>query len=123
VFPSLWRIRGLMDKLSGGVGLLRGRRSRSTLALGDVVDWWRVEALERNQLLRLRAEMRVPGQAWLEFRLEQRPGERVQVTQRAIFVPRGLAGRAYWWSVSPFHAFIFSGMLKSIVQQAEGTSP
>ena len=123
VLPSLWRIRGLMDKLSGGVGLLRGRRSRNTLALGDVVDWWRVEALEHNQLLRLRAEMKVPGQAWLEFRLAQRPGQRVQVTQRAIFVPRGLAGRAYWWSVSPFHAFIFSGMLKSIVQQAEGASP
>lgn len=122
VLPSLWRIRGLMDKLSGGVGLLRGRRSRSTLALGDVVDWWRVEALEPNELLRLRAEMRVPGQAWLEFRLAQRPGDRVQVTQRAIFVPRGLAGRAYWWSVSPFHTFIFSGMLKSIVQQAEGSS-
>ena len=120
--PLLWKTRGLMDKLSGGVGLLRGRRSRSTLALGDVVDWWRVEALEPNELLRLRAEMRVPGQAWLEFRLAQRPGDRVQVTQRAIFVPRGLAGRAYWWSVSPFHTFIFSGMLKSIVQQAEGSS-
>lgn len=119
VLPTLWRIRGLMDKLGGGVGLLRGRRSRNSLALGDVVDWWRVEALEHNRLLRLRAEMRVPGQAWLEFRLEQRPGRRVRVVQRAIFVPRGLAGRCYWWSVSPFHAFIFSGMLSSIVQQAE----
>ncbi len=119
VLPSLWRLRGLMDKLSGGVGLLRGRRSRNSLALGDVVDWWRVEALEPKQLLRLRAEMRVPGQAWLEFRLESPTAHHVRLTQRAIFIPRGLAGRCYWWSVSPFHSFIFSGMLKSIAQQAE----
>jgi hypothetical protein len=108
-----------MDKLAGGVGLRRGRRQRENLALGDVVDWWRVEALEPGQLLRLRAEMRVPGSAWLEFQLSAETDGKTRLTQRAIFFPRGLTGRLYWWSVYPFHGLIFSSMLRSIVSQAE----
>ncbi|MGP9782233.1 SDR family oxidoreductase [Glutamicibacter sp. AOP12-B1-11] len=121
-FPLLWKARGLLDKLAGGVGLRRGRRQREKLALGDVVDWWRVEALEPGQLLRLRAEMRVPGRAWLEFRLSGQEAGKVRLTQRAIFFPRGLAGRLYWWSVYPFHGLIFSSMLRSIITQAENES-
>lgn len=121
-WPLLWKIRGLMDKATGGVGLLRGRRSRDSLALGDVVDWWRVEALEPGKLLRLRAEMRVPGQAWLEFRITQSPGGLVHLSQRAVFFPKGLFGRAYWWSVIPFHGLVFTGLLKNIIARAERLS-
>lgn len=120
-FPLLWKARGLMDKLAGGVGIRRGRRQRESLALGDVVDWWRVEALEPGQLLRLRAEMRVPGNAWLEFQLSPEENGQTRLTQRAIFFPRGLSGRLYWWSVYPFHGLIFSSMLRSIVSQAEAS--
>jgi Predicted nucleoside-diphosphate-sugar epimerases len=121
-FPLLWKARGLMDKLAGGVGIRRGRRQRDSLALGDVVDWWRVEALEPGQLLRLRAEMRVPGSAWLEFQLSPESDGKTRLTQRAIFFPRGLTGRLYWWSVYPFHGLIFSSMLRSIVSQAEAST-
>ncbi|MEG2425083.1 SDR family oxidoreductase, partial [Glutamicibacter sp.] len=118
-FPALWKLRGLMDKLAGGVGSRRGRRSHSTLALGDVVDWWRVEALEENSLLRLRAEMRAPGQAWLDYRIDKRADGRSELVQRAVFFPRGLAGRCYWWAVYPFHGAIFPATIKNIVRAAE----
>ncbi|MGH3654746.1 SDR family oxidoreductase [Glutamicibacter sp.] len=118
-FPALWKLRGLMDKLAGGVGSRRGRRSHSTLALGDVVDWWRVEALEENSLLRLRAEMRAPGQAWLDYRIEKRADGRSELIQRAVFFPRGLAGRCYWWAVYPFHGAIFPATIKNIARAAE----
>jgi len=118
-WPMLWKLRGLMDKVGGGVGLRRGRRSRSQLSLGDVVDWWRVEALEPNSLLRLRAEMRVPGQAWLEFKVSKIPEGKIQLIQRAVFFPEGLLGRCYWWAVYPFHGLVFTGMLRNIIRQAE----
>ena len=118
-FPSLWKLRGLMDKLAGGVGSQRGRRSHSTLALGDVLDWWRVEALEHNSLLRLRAEMRAPGQAWLEYRIGKDAEGRTELIQRAVFFPRGLAGRCYWWAVYPFHGAIFPATIKNIVRDTE----
>ncbi|WP_334121040.1 SDR family oxidoreductase [Glutamicibacter sp.] len=118
-WPLLWKLRGLMDKVSGGVGLRRGRRSRSQLSLGDVVDWWRVEALESNSLLRLRAEMRVPGQAWLEFKVSKIPEGKIELIQRAVFFPEGLLGRCYWWAVYPFHGLVFTGMIRNIIRQAE----
>lgn len=118
-FPALWKLRGLMDKLAGGVGSRRGRRSHSTLALGDVLDWWRVEALEENSLLRLRAEMRAPGRAWLDYRIGQDSEGRTELIQRAVFFPRGLAGRCYWWAVFPFHGAIFPATIKNIVRAAE----
>lgn len=116
--PLLWAMRGWLDRLVGGVGLARGRRSRSRVAVGDAVDFWRVEKVEPGRLLRLRAEMRVPGLAWLD--LESEPdGDGSVYRQRAVFFPRGLAGRLYWLAVLPFHGFIFRGMANRITAAAE----
>ncbi|GAA3707425.1 SDR family oxidoreductase [Zhihengliuella alba] len=116
--PLAWRLRGLLDKVVGGVGLNRGRRSRADLRVGDVVDFWRVEALDPERLLRLRADMRVPGKAWLEFRIEP-DGHGCICRQRAVYFPRGLSGRLYWWALVPFHGTIFSGMARRITARAE----
>ena len=116
--PGAWAVRGLVDKLAGGVGLRRGRRSRQSLALGDALDWWRVEELIPDRLLRLRAEMRVPGRAWLELSIEPTPGGS-RYRQRAVFFPDGLAGRLYWLSIMPFHGVIFSSMARRIISVAE----
>ena len=109
-----WRLRGLMDKLIGGAGLRRGRRDPNTLLVGDALDFWRVEALERPTLLRLRAEMVMPGLAWLEFNVAPKPDGGCTVTQRAIYAPKGLLGHAYWWSVWPMHGLVFPSMAKSV---------
>ncbi len=116
--PLLWAIRGWMDRLVGGVGLARGRRSRSVVTVGDALDFWRVEAIEPGHLLRLRAEMKVPGGAWLELRATPE-GDGARFDQRALFFPTGLAGRLYWLSVLPFHGLIFSGMARRITAAAE----
>ncbi len=116
----LWEVRGLIDRLAGGVGLRRGRRDPQLLAVGDVVDFWRVEERIAPSLLRLRAEMKNPGLAWLEFSVEP-DGTGSRLRQRAVFYPRGLAGQAYWWSVAPFHAFVFPPMIRHIVERAEST--
>lgn len=116
--PILWAIRGWIDKLVGGVGLARGRRSSTTVHVGDAIDFWRVEAVTEGTLLRLRAEMKVPGHAWLEMRCEPHDTGSTY-TQRAVFFPRGLAGRMYWWAVYPFHGLVFSGMQNRIVALAE----
>lgn len=118
--PLAWSVRGWMDKLAGGVGLARGRRSPTSLQLNDTVDWWRVEKLERGQLLRLRAEMIVPGRAWLEFEVTPAPGTAGGsiFRQRAIFIPRGLSGRLYWLGVLPFHGIIFKSMANRITATA-----
>jgi len=114
----LWQARGLIDRLAGGVGLRRGRRNPEHLSVGDAVDFWRVEERVPGRLLRLRAEMRMPGRAWLEFTVEDR-GARSVLHQRAVFWPHGLAGHAYWWSVAPFHALVFPPMARHIVEYAE----
>ena len=98
----LWRLRGLVDVLAGGPGLRRGRRDPTLLRVGDTLDFWRVEAFEQDRLLRLRAEMRVPGRAWLQFEVEPRAGGSV-VIQTAIFEPAGLLGLLYWDGLRPFH--------------------
>ncbi|GAA1853375.1 SDR family oxidoreductase [Microbacterium koreense] len=116
--PVLWAVRGWMDRLVGGIGLARGRRSRARLTVGDALDFWRVEELDRGRLLRLRAEMKVPGLAWLELRVEP-DAEGSRYEQRAVFFPRGLAGRLYWFAVLPFHGFIFRGMAERITATAE----
>jgi len=109
----LWQLRGLMDRAMGGVGLRRGRRDLDLLCVGDTVDFWVVEMIERDHLLRLRAEMKLPGRAWLEFEvIGDATGSVIQ--QTATFDPLGLTGRAYWYSVSPFHQYIFKGMLNAI---------
>jgi uncharacterized protein YbjT (DUF2867 family) len=109
-----WQLRGLADKLIGGAGLRRGRRDPHTLLVGDALDFWRVEALERPKLLRLRAEMRMPGLAWLEFKVAPKADGGCTVTQRAIYAPKGLLGHAYWWSVWPMHGLVFPSMAKSV---------
>ncbi|GAA5033439.1 SDR family oxidoreductase [Microbacterium fluvii] len=115
--PALWRLRGLMDRLVGGVGLSRGRRSRSRVSVGDAVDFWRVETVQPGSLLRLRAEMRVPGLAWLELRVSAEGGGS-RYDQRAVFFPRGLLGRLYWLAVLPFHGLIFRSMTARITEAA-----
>ena len=115
----LWEVRGVMDRIVGGVGLRRGRRDPDHLQVGDAVDFWRVEERQPPSLLRLRAEMKMPGRAWLEFLIEPRGDGGALLTQRAIFHPKGLSGHAYWWSVAPFHGFVFPGMASHVVDEAE----
>jgi uncharacterized protein YbjT (DUF2867 family) len=118
-FPLAWSARGYVDRLIGGVGHRRGRRDPDRLRSGEALDWWRVERLERGRLLLLRAEMRLPGRAWLELRVEpEESGRGAIYCQRAVFVPRGLAGHAYWWAISPFHSAVFGGMARNIVRAA-----
>ncbi|MDH4069225.1 MAG: SDR family oxidoreductase, partial [Ignavibacteria bacterium] len=117
----LWRLRGFLDLLVGGVGMRRGRRDPRTLRVGDVVDWWRVELVDEDIHLRLAAEMRLPGRAWLEFTV--RPEENGSIlTQTALFDPVGLAGVVYWYAVYPLHVLVFRGMLKGITEAAEAAS-
>ncbi|MCS5733952.1 SDR family oxidoreductase [Herbiconiux daphne] len=117
-FPLAWAVRGWMDKLVGGVGLRRGRRSATRLNTGDALDFWRVEQIDRGQFLRLRAEMRVPGRAWLEMRARATDDGGSVYDQRAIFFPRGLGGRLYWFAILPFHGIIFNGMANRITATA-----
>ena len=114
----LWRLRGLLDKLFGGVGMRRGRRDSESLSVGDVVDFWRVEALEPDRRLRLSAEMKLPGHAWLDFEVCSDATGTV-IRQTASFDPRGLLGRAYWYAVFPLHQFIFGGMLRGIAAESK----
>lgn len=116
--PLAWQVRGWLDKLTGGAGLLRGRRHPGSLAAGEVVDWWRVERIDRGKLLRLRAEMRAPGRAWLELSVEPDNGGS-RYRQRAIFFPKGLSGRLYWLAVLPFHSLIFPAMARNITTAAK----
>jgi hypothetical protein len=118
-FPAAWAVRGLLDRLAGGVGLRRGRRDPRHLLMGDALDFWRVEAIEPGKLLRLRAEMKLPGLAWLELSVGKDYDGMTTYSQRAIFRPHGLAGHAYWRSISPFHGVVFGGMLKNITAAAE----
>ncbi|WP_053732027.1 SDR family oxidoreductase [Nocardia sp. NRRL S-836] len=118
-FPLAWAIRGWLDRLAGGVGLRRGRRDPHRLHVGDALDWWRVEEIERGRLLRLRAEMKVPGQAWLELRVADGPRGGSTYRQRAVFVPKGLAGHLYWAVIWPFHGIVFGGMVRNIANEAE----
>jgi uncharacterized protein YbjT (DUF2867 family) len=125
----LWWLRGRLDKMTGGPGLLRGRRDPNALRYGDAVDFWRVSAVEPGRLLRLNAEMRLPGEASLEFAIEPLPAApdhagssrpaRCRLVQTATFVPHGIFGLAYWYSILPFHAWIFPGMLRGIRRSAE----
>lgn len=117
-FPLAWAARGWMDRLVGGVGLSRGRRSATTLGTGDALDWWRVEKIDRGSFLRLRAEFKAPGKGWLEMWVEPRDGGGSHYRQRAVFFPTGLSGRLYWYAILPFHGIIFSGMLSRITATA-----
>ncbi|MFD7556635.1 SDR family oxidoreductase [Streptomyces sp. NPDC059835] len=116
--PLAWAVRGWLDRLVGGAGIRRGRRDATRLRVGDSLDFWRVEEIEPGRLLRLRAEMRLPGLAWLEMYVDP-DGTGSRYRQRALFHPRGLFGHLYWWTVSPFHAVVFGGMARNITRAAE----
>jgi Protein of unknown function (DUF2867) len=120
-FDWAWRLRGALDRLAGGVGLRRGRRDKDELRVGDALDFWRVEALEPDRLLRLRAEMKVPGSAWLQFETLPRGKDETLLVQTAFFAPKGLAGLSYWYALYPVHTLIFSGMIHALAGQAGAT--
>ena len=113
----LWRIRGAIDLLMGGVGMRRGRRDPNAPAVGDTLDFWRVEAYEPGRRLRLAAEMKLPGRAWLEFEVVPAAGGAV-IHQTAVFEPVGLSGLLYWYVLLPVHALIFGGLLRAIARRA-----
>jgi hypothetical protein len=114
----LWYMRGVMDRMIGGVGLRRGRRDPVHLRVGDSLDFWRVESLEPNKSLKLYAEMILPGKAWLEFRIQKLPNGQSEVTQEATFSPRGLGGALYWFAVLPLHTFVFPTMIRNLIRSA-----
>jgi uncharacterized protein YbjT (DUF2867 family) len=122
----MWEIRGLFDKIVGGPGMRRGRRHPDDLHVGDPVDFWRVTANDPGELLRLRAEMRLPGVASLDWRMEPLSdgptGPRTRLVQTATFVPRGLWGRVYWYGIAPFHRFVFPGLIEAIAADAEAVA-
>lgn len=119
---ALWSLRGFLDLLVGGVGLRRGRRDPESLLVGDALDFWRVERYERPRLLRLQAEMKLPGRAWLEFQVEG-DASGSTLRQNAIFDPVGLTGLLYWYAIWPLHQLIFAGMLRNLARAAEAGCP
>jgi len=114
----MWKLRGVMDRLLLGVGISRGRRSASTLRLNDVIDFWRVEEIQDNRKLLLRAEMKMPGQAWLEFKIDKE-GEKNKLTVTAYYETHGFWGKLYWYIFLPFHYIIFTNLLKQIELKAD----
>jgi Protein of unknown function (DUF2867) len=117
----LWGLRGLLDRLAGGVGMRRGRRSPDDLQPGDVLDGFRAETVEPGRLVRLRNEMKAPGPAWMQFEAQPRAGGTLLI-QTAFFEPHGLMGLLYWYGLFPFHQLIFNGMARAIVRGAESTN-
>ena len=117
-YDWLWRLRGFLDLLMGGVGVRRGRPDPDEIHVGDALDFWRVEAYEPDRLLRLHAEMKLPGRAWLEFEV-QPTDDGATIRQTALYDPVGLFGLAYWYLIYPIHQLVFSGMLKNIARAAE----
>jgi uncharacterized protein YbjT (DUF2867 family)/ligand-binding SRPBCC domain-containing protein len=115
----LWRARGWLDRICGGVGMGRGRRDADACHVGDVIDGWRVDAFEANRLLRLATDLKMPGRGWLEFDVKPLTGGRSQIRQTATFDARGLLGRAYWLAMWPLHAIIFPELLRNIARRAE----
>jgi hypothetical protein len=115
----LWQLRGVLDRLVGGVGLNRGRRDAAGLQVGDALDFWRVASVDPGRRLLLVAEMRLPGQAVLEFSLQPSDDGRTELRQTARFLPRGLWGLLYWYAVLPFHGLVFNGMLRGIAEAVD----
>ena len=120
---TLWKVRGLLDRVVGGIGMRRGRRNQYDLRPGDALDFWRVEAYVPDQVLRLRAEMRVSGLAWLQFEVQPRDEGGASLIQTAFYEPHGLTGVLYWYGLYPIHQMIFSGMAREIVKRAEEGNP
>ena len=122
LFPLAWEVRGWLDRLVGGVGLRRGRRDPDRLYVGDALDFWRVEDREAGRLLRLRAEMRVPGPGLARVATWNTSAGTTVLRQRATFAPHGLAGHLYWWAVAGFHGIVFGGMIRGLVRKAQEAS-
>ncbi|MCB0217596.1 MAG: DUF2867 domain-containing protein, partial [Chloroflexi bacterium] len=116
-----WQLRGTIDRLLGGVGMRRGRRDPVALRVGDALDFWRVESVIPDRLIRLRAEMKVPGRAWLEYRVESSVAGRSVLSQTAFFDPKGLSGLLYWYALYPIHRLIFSGLIQRIAESSVTT--
>jgi uncharacterized protein YbjT (DUF2867 family) len=117
-WPGAWRVRGLLDRLIGGPGLRRGRRHPTELLVGETVDFWRVDRLDRDRLVRLRAEMRLPGAAWIQWEMEA-DGDGSRLVQTALFAPTGLAGLVYWYALYPVHTVIFRALVRAVAREAE----
>jgi uncharacterized protein YbjT (DUF2867 family) len=117
-----WRLRGWMDRLVGGVGLRRGRRDPEAIRIGDAIDFWRVEAVDPDKRLLLRAEMKVPGRAWLQFEAYAHQGGQTRLVQTAFFAPKGLSGLAYWYLLYPIHRLIFAGMIRNLARRSVALS-
>ncbi len=113
-----WGLRGWLDRLLGGVGVRRGRRDPDRVRVGDALDFWRVEAVEPDRMMRLRAEMKVPGKAWLQFQVVPREDHRTLLSQTAFFAPKGLMGWLYWFALYPLHGLIFNGLIDGIARRA-----
>jgi uncharacterized protein YbjT (DUF2867 family) len=114
----LWTLRGIIDKIIGGVGLRRGRRDADKLEVGDSLDFWRVVSITRGKSLKLYAEMILPGKAWLELRIAPASNGKNEVTVEASFAPRGIGGHLYWWAVKPFHTFVFPTMIRNLIRSS-----
>jgi uncharacterized protein YbjT (DUF2867 family) len=119
VWEWAWEVRGFVDQMFGGPGLRRGRRHPTEISVGEVVDFWRVEAVERPSLFRLRAEMKVPGQAWLQWEASEEEGK-TRLIQAALFRPKGFFGWLYWYGAYPFHAYIFDALIDAVAADAKG---
>jgi len=118
-----WRLRGFLDRMFGGVGFRRGRRSPDELQVGDALDFWRVETLEPERLLRLRAEMKMPGKAWLQWQVTPQEDEKTLLSQTTFFAPRGLTGWLYWYVSYPLHRLIFRKLIDQIANRAVSPKP
>ena len=114
----VWHVRGLLDRLVGGVGMRRGRRDPDCLRVGEALDFWRVEAVEPDHLVRLRAEMKMPGRGWLQFHVHPQAPGKALLSQTAYFAPKGVWGFIYWYSLYPIHKVIFAGMIRKIAERA-----
>ncbi len=117
-FNWLWYLRGILDRLVGGVGMRRGRRHPDDLRQGEALDFWRVELVKPDQLLRLRAEMKLPGRGWLQFEANPQDDGQTELVQTAYFASKGLFGLLYWYSIYPLHGIIFSRLIKTVAQRA-----
>jgi uncharacterized protein YbjT (DUF2867 family) len=117
-----WRVRGWMDRIVGGVGLRRGRRDPEAIRMGDAIDFWRVESVEPGKRLLLRAEMKLPGRAWLQFEALPHEDGQTRLVQTAFFAPKGLLGLIYWYALYPIHRMIFAGMIRNLARGAMGLS-
>lgn len=118
-FNWAWKLRGILDRMVGGVGFRRGRRDPEELRVGDALDFWRVEAVKPHRLLRLRAEMKVPGKAWLEFQAIPSDKDKTKLVQTAYFAPKGLFGLLYWYALYPLHGWIFSSLVQKVADEAQ----